>query len=65
MRTSEEYKKLSIQEFTKAAQRYDSDNAGIYDMCKEDYPPILAENPRGAVRYSARCRVRNDTVYIW
>lgn len=29
MRTSEEYKKISIQEFTKAAQRYDSDNAGM------------------------------------
>ena len=43
MKTSEEYKKLSIQEFTKAAQRYDSDNAGIYEMCKEDYPPILEE----------------------
>ena len=43
MRTSEEYKNLSIKEFTKAAQRYDSDNAGIYDMCKDDYPPILEE----------------------
>lgn len=43
MRTSEEYKSLSIKEFTKAAQRYDSDNAGIYDMCKDDYPPILEE----------------------
>lgn len=43
MRTSEDYKKLSIKEFTKAAQRYDSDNAGIYDMCKDDYPPILEE----------------------
>ena len=43
MRTSEEYKNLSIKEFTKAAQRYDSDSAGIYDMCKDDYPPILEE----------------------
>lgn len=43
MRTAEEYKKLSIQEFTKAAQRYDSAHAGIYEMCKEDYPPILEE----------------------
>lgn len=43
MRTPEEYKKLSVQEFTKAAKRYDSENAGIYDMCKQDYPPILEE----------------------
>lgn len=43
MRTTEEYKNLSIKEFTKAAQRYDSDHAGIYEMCKDDYPPILEE----------------------
>lgn len=43
MRTAEEYKNLSIKEFTKAAQRYDSDHAGIYEMCKDDYPPILEE----------------------
>ena len=43
MRTSEEYKKLSVEEFTKAAQMYDSENAGVYEMCKQDYPPILEE----------------------
>lgn len=43
MRTTEEYKNLSIKEFTKVAQRYDSDHAGIYEMCKDDYPPILEE----------------------
>lgn len=43
MKTAEEYKKLSISEFTKAAKMYDSDNAGIYEMCKDDYPPILEE----------------------
>ena len=41
--TPEEYKKLSIKEFTQAAKVYDSGHAGIYEMCKEDYPPILAE----------------------
>lgn len=41
--TNEEYKKLSIQEFTKAANRYEGDHAGIYEMCKKDYPDILAE----------------------
>lgn len=43
MRTTEEYKELSVQEFTKAAQNYDSKNSGIYQMCKQDYPPILEE----------------------
>ena len=40
---NEEYKKLSINEFTKAAGRYESNHAGIYEMCKKDYPDILAE----------------------
>ena len=40
---NEEYKKLSISEFTKAAGRYESNQAGIYEMCKKDYPDILAE----------------------
>ena len=41
---NEEYKKLSIAEFTKAAGRYESNHAGIYEMCKKDYPDILEEN---------------------
>lgn len=40
---NEEYKKLSIDEFTKAAERYESDHAEIYEMCKKDYPEILEE----------------------
>ena len=35
---NEEYKKLSIAEFTKAAGRYESNHAGVYEMCKKDYP---------------------------
>ena len=41
--TPEKYKQLSIKEFTAAAKIYDSNHAGIYEMCKDDYPPILAE----------------------
>lgn len=40
---SKRYKELSIREFTKAAEIYDSGHAGIYEMCKDDYPPILEE----------------------
>lgn len=40
---NEKYKELSIREFTKAAEIYDSGHAGIYEMCKDDYPPILEE----------------------
>jgi ubiquinone/menaquinone biosynthesis C-methylase UbiE len=41
--TDKEYKKLSIKEFSKAAEVYETDQAGIYKMCKKDYPDILAE----------------------
>lgn len=43
MKTAEEYKQLSISEFTKAAKNYENDKAGIYKMCRKDYPPTLAE----------------------
>lgn len=43
IKTSEEYKKLTIQEFTKAESTYEKDNAGIYKMCRQDYPDILKE----------------------
>ena len=33
---NEEYKKISIKEFTKAAGRYESSHAGIYEMCKKE-----------------------------
>ena len=41
--TSEEYKALSVKEFTEAAKVYDSGHSGIYEMCKDDYPYLLKE----------------------
>lgn len=41
--TEQEYKAMSIREFTKAAAIYDSGHAGLYEMCKDDYPPVLEE----------------------
>ena len=43
MRSSEELKELSVSEFTKAADKYESDHVGVYNLCKKDYPDILAE----------------------
>jgi len=40
---AEEYKNLSKKEFGKAASRYDTDEAGVYKICRHDYPAILAE----------------------
>ena len=44
--TSQEYKALSLKEFTKAAAVYETDRAGVYKMCKKDYPDVLAELER-------------------
>ena len=41
--TAKEYKDLTMSEFTKTAEIYESDNAGVYNMCKKDYPDVLAE----------------------
>ena len=41
--TGTDYKDLSIREFTKAAAVYETDRAGVYKMCKKDYPDVLAE----------------------
>ncbi|NEX00919.1 Methyltransferase domain-containing protein [Pseudobutyrivibrio sp. NOR37] len=43
MKTSKEYKDLTIKEFTKAADIYESGDAGIYEICKEGYPYIASE----------------------
>ncbi len=45
-RTAEEYKQLSIKEFTRAAKVYETQHAGIYEMCRDDYPQMLAELER-------------------
>lgn len=41
--TDQEYKAMSVKEFTKAAEIYDSGHAGVYEICKDDYPPVLEE----------------------
>lgn len=41
--TDQEYKTLSIKEFSKAAKVYETDHAGVYKMCRKDYPDVLAE----------------------
>ena len=43
MRTEKQYKDLTIKEFTKAADVYETSHAGIYEMCKDDYPYIAGE----------------------
>ena len=42
-RSADELKQLSIKEFTEAARIYESGHAGIYEICKDDYPQMLEE----------------------
>lgn len=43
MNKSDDFKRISVNEFTKAADKYESNNAGVYNICKKDYPDILEE----------------------
>lgn len=38
-----EYKKLSVKEFDAVAKQFDGDDPSVYNMCRKDYPDILAE----------------------
>lgn len=40
--TNQEYKELSIREFSKAAKVYETNDAGVYRMCRKDYPDVRA-----------------------
>lgn len=38
-----QYKALSIQEFDAAAEKFDDNDPSIYNLCRKDYPDIVAE----------------------
>lgn len=41
--TGDEYKKLSLREFDRAAATFDDDTPSVYNMCRRDYADVLAE----------------------
>ncbi|MCM1167249.1 MAG: class I SAM-dependent methyltransferase, partial [Ruminococcus sp.] len=41
--TGEDYKKLSLKEFDEAAEKFDDNDPSVYNMCRKDYPDVLAE----------------------
>ena len=41
--TDEEYKKLSLREFDRAAAKFDDNDPSVYNLCRKDYPDVLAE----------------------
>lgn len=42
-KSAEELKVLTLNEFNKAAEQFDDSNPSVYNMCRKDYPDILAE----------------------
>lgn len=40
---SQQYKEYSLMEFNAAAEKFDDNSPSIYNMCRKDYPDILAE----------------------
>ena len=41
--TNEEYKKLSRKEFDQVAEKFDDNDPSVYNLCRKDYPDVLAE----------------------
>ena len=41
--TGEEYKRLSLKEFDRAAEKFDDDDPSVYNLCRKDYPDVLEE----------------------
>ncbi len=41
--TDQEYKKLSIREFDCVAAKFDDNDPSVYNLCRKDYPDVLAE----------------------
>lgn len=42
-KSAEDLKELTLNEFNKAAKQFDGSNPSVYNMCRKDYPDILAE----------------------
>ena len=40
---SEKYKHLTLDEFNRAAEKFDDDDISVYNMCRKEYPDILEE----------------------
>lgn len=55
MKTAERLKALTISEFNQAAMSFDGDKAGIYRLCRNDYPDLLRELRKESFRSLLDC----------
>ena len=62
--TNEEYKKLSIKEFTKAAGIYEGDKAGIFEMCQSGESACAASSRNQEVLTARNCFAPSLTFLI-
>ena len=42
-KSAKELKSMTLKEFEKAAEQFDNDDPSVYNLCRKDYPDILAE----------------------
>ncbi|WP_207708179.1 hypothetical protein [[Clostridium] scindens] len=42
-KSAKKLKSMTLKEFEKAAEQFDNDDPSIYNLCRKDYPDILAE----------------------
>ena len=42
-KSAKELKSMTLKEFEKAAEQFDNDYPSVYNLCRKDYPDILAE----------------------
>lgn len=42
-KSAEELKAMTLNEFNRAAEQFDNSNPSVYNLCRKDYPDILAE----------------------
>ncbi len=42
-KSAKELKEMTLKEFEKAAEQFDNDDPSVYNLCRKDYPDILAE----------------------
>ena len=42
-KSAKELKAMTLKEFEKAAEQFDNDDPSVYNLCRKDYPDILAE----------------------
>ena len=63
-KSAKELKSMTLKEFEKAAEQFDNDDPSIYNLCRKDYPDILAELEKEGVYRCFGCRLWNRSSHF-